>query len=393
MSAPSEVRAETAQPAQPGMLQAPPRRGSLVGLAVVGIVIGSIAAALVLGYLMLAFGPGLVVVGGLLALVPLVIVLLGIRWIDRWEPEPRSALVFGFLWGGGVSVVTALVFDLGVQFSIQGTGVDRSDPGFQFVQAAVQAPVVEEAAKGLGVLLIYLAARRHFDGPVDGIVYAAITAAGFAFTENILYFGGQLAESGGIDADVVMVFFVRGVLSPFAHVMFTSMTGLALGWAAHRWGSVWAGLGFALLGLVPAILLHALWNGALFFVSDFFGYYLIVQVPLFAIGVAVVHALRRHEARLTMARLAEYAEAGWINPDEVAILGTPQGRRTALAWAGRNGVEPVMRAYIRDATRLAFARQRIVADRDRIGAQVDQAELLAAITHSRRALLAGRPTG
>ena len=36
--------------------------------------------------------------------------------------------------------------------------------------------------------------RREFDGIVDGIVYAGLVAAGFAFTENILYFGRAFAE-------------------------------------------------------------------------------------------------------------------------------------------------------------------------------------------------------
>ena len=61
--------------------------------------------------------------------------------------------------------------------------------------------------------------RREFDGVIDGIVYAELVAAGFAFTENILYFGrafvpgGLASEQGG----VLIVFVLRGLLSPFAH--------------------------------------------------------------------------------------------------------------------------------------------------------------------------------
>ena len=39
--------------------------------------------------------------------------------------------------------------------------------------------------------------RREFDGVVDGVVYAGLVAAGFAFTENILYFGARVR--GGRD--------------------------------------------------------------------------------------------------------------------------------------------------------------------------------------------------
>jgi RsiW-degrading membrane proteinase PrsW (M82 family) len=79
---------------------------------------------------------------------------------------------------------------------------------------------VEELAKGLGIVLIFLFARKHFDGPVDGIVYAAWVAGGFAFTENILYFGGELLDSSSPLA-VAQVFLIRGLMSPFAHIMFT----------------------------------------------------------------------------------------------------------------------------------------------------------------------------
>src|SRR3546814_11343121 len=98
--------------------------------------------------------------------------------------------------------------------------------------AIVQAPVVEEVAKGLGVFLIYLAARRSFNGPVDGIVYGALVGAGFAFTENIQYFAVSLLEGGM--GEVTMTFFLRAVLSPFAHVMSTAMPGFEIGRASGR---------------------------------------------------------------------------------------------------------------------------------------------------------------
>ena len=97
------------------------------------------------------------------------------------------------------------------------------------------APVTEEVAKGLGVLLIFLAARREFNGVTDGIVYAGIVAAGFAFVENILYLGRSFAEDGaliGQNGGVLAVLILRGLFSPFAHPLFTSMIGIGCGLAA-----------------------------------------------------------------------------------------------------------------------------------------------------------------
>ncbi|HEX7834971.1 MAG TPA: PrsW family intramembrane metalloprotease, partial [Pseudolysinimonas sp.] len=364
------------------------KRPGPIALVVIGLLIAAFAILLVVVYFLLALGPGLTLLGGALALIPLALVLLGIRWIDRWEPEPRSALIFAFLWGAGISVLLALVVDFGVSEQIAAGG--GATNGTIFAQTVFQAPVVEEFGKGLGVLLIFIVGRRFFDGPVDGIVYAATVASGFAFTENIQYFGLQVSEAGGLDGTVGEIFIIRGLLSPFAHVMFTAATGLLIGLAARR-GSILLSIGAFLVGLIPAILLHMFWNGALFFVGDFYSYYFLVQLPLFCVALLVVFLLRRREAKMTQAHLAEYAAAGWLNNDEVTTLGTPGGRSQARRWARQHGLGKIMNEYIRDATHLAFTRNRIVSGRDRIGSQKDEQVLLYQVSESRRALAASQP--
>ncbi len=386
--APAEVAEQSATVAHDVLSVTPRRRPSLLAAAIVGFVLLGIALLLVVGYFLLALGPGLSFIGGLLALIPLTIVVLGVRWIDRWEPEPRIALVLAFLWGATASILIALFVDVAASDWIAASGGDTNLT--VFFQAAVQAPIVEEVAKGLGLLIIYLVARRYFDGPVDGIVYAAMIAAGFAFTENIQYFGLQLFESGALDGAVIEIFFIRGILAPFSHVMFTACIGFAIGLAARK-GTVFGGIGALLLGLIPAILLHAFWNGVLFFIYDFYAYYVLIQVPMFAVAVGIVLYLRNREQKMTRLRLGEYAAAGWFNADEVATLGTSGGRRQAMAWARPRGLGDVMKAYIRDATHLAFARNRIVTGRDRIGSQHDEALLLQKLTESRRALMTATP--
>ncbi len=140
------------------------------------------------------------------------------------------------------------------------------------------------------------------------------------------------------------------------------------------------------------MLLHAFWNGVLFFITDFYGYYVLVQMPLFFVAVWLVSMLRRQEQRVTRERLSEYAAVGWFHDQEVAMLSSPSGRRDALRWARSHGVKPLMRAFIRDATNLAYARQRILGDRDSIGSQADEAALLQRVSASRHALR-GVPTG
>lgn len=384
-TAPAEVAAHAAATAQPGLTTPPRSRSTAAVLGIIGVIILSVLALFVVVYLIGSLGFDALALGGVMALVPLAIVFFGVRWIDRWEPEPRLAVVFAFLWGAAMAVIIALIVGAGVDPIISAiSGGDEFS--YDFIGSVIQAPLVEESAKGLGLLVIFFVARKYFDGPVDGIVYAAWIAGGFAFTENILYFGSQLLEAGSLTGDGVFeIFLIRGIMSPFAHIMFTAATGLALGLAA-RYRSPLAAIGFFLVGLIPAMFLHALWNGALFFVSDFFGYYAIVQVPLFVMAVLLVIFLRRQESKLTHDRLAEYAAVGWFAPEEVPSLSTPAGRRHALAWAARSGRRKAMKHYIQDATRLAFARQRIITGRGGIGAQADEAALLGAIVESRAAL-------
>jgi RsiW-degrading membrane proteinase PrsW (M82 family) len=383
--APAEVQAATVEAAHAQLAQPVRHRSTLLIVGIIGFLLVGVAVLLVVVYFLSFLGPGLTFVGGILALVPLTIVLLGIRWIDRWEPEPFGILLFAFFWGAGVSVVLALTVDTAAQLAIgaRGGSTDATD----LLQNVVQAPIVEESAKGFGVLLIFLLARKYFDGPVDGVVYAAAVAGGFAFSENIQYFGVQISTEGGFDSSVAEIFFIRGLLSPFAHVMFTAMTGVFIGIAARQ-GNRILGFGLFFVGLIPAILLHALWNGALAIVYDFYGYYALVQVPLFAIALVGVVLLRRREVKLTQMRLGEYAAAGWFNEAEVQTLATPTGRRRSLAWAKSHGQGSQMKRYIRDVTHLAFTRNRIVTQRDHVAAQADEAVLLGKVTAERAALVA-----
>jgi RsiW-degrading membrane proteinase PrsW (M82 family) len=334
------------------------------------------------GYFLNAIGPAASLIGAIAALFPLVGVLFAIRLIDRWEPEPRGLMVLAVAWGAVAAVGIALGVDLALAIVF---GVNTSLLG-DALSAVVQAPVVEEVAKGLGVLLIFLTARRAFDGPVDGVVYGALVGAGFAFTENIQYFAISFIE-GGV-ADVSQTFFLRGILSPFAHVMFTSITGFALGLAARRGARARDAAGPFLMGLAGAILLHALWNGSAVF-GDFFALYLTLQVPLFVLFILGILGLRREEARLTRERLGDYAAAGWFTPQEVDMLATGAGRRSALAWARglRGDRTALMKSFISDATALAAARQRSITGRDPRAAE-DEHVLLARASATRAALFA-----
>ncbi|MBS1698891.1 MAG: PrsW family intramembrane metalloprotease [Actinobacteria bacterium] len=331
-----------------------------------------------IAYFVWALGPAASLAGMLLALVPLTIVFFGAFFIDRWEPEPKSVVAFAIAWGAIASVGLALLVDLLLTLLFG----QRDDA----LSAVIQAPLVEETAKGLGVFLVFVMARRTFDGPVDGIVYGAFVGAGFAFTENIQYFAISLIEGGA--SDLTFTFVLRGLMSPFAHAMFTSVTGFAIGLAARRGASAGRALGFGAVGLIGAMALHALWNGSSM-IGNFFVLYFVLQVPLFIGFIVAIILLRKEEARLTYARLGDYATAGWFTPQEVSMLATPAGRRAGMQWAAglRGDRRRIMRGFIKDATTLASVRQRIITGRDPLATQ-DEQTLLHRTHAARDALLA-----
>lgn len=370
--APAAPSPAAAMPALP----MPARRGRSASVWAFGAL--GFAMLALIAYFALFLGVGASVVGLVLALVPLAIVITGVRMIDRWEPEPKSLVIFALAWGAVAAVGITLLVDLAFALAVG----QRNE----FFAAVIQAPVIEELAKGAGVLLVFVIGRRAFDGPVDGVVYGALIGAGFAFTENIQYFGTSLISGGA--GELTLTFILRGLVSPFAHAMFTALTGFAIGLAARRGASTAAAVGSGALGLLGAVGLHAYWNGSSL-LGDFLALYLTTQVPLFIGFIIAILALRREEARLTRVRLGEYAAAGWFTPQEVEMLATPAGRRTGLQWASglRGDRREVMREFIRDAAALAAVRQRAITGRDPLAA-ADEHALLMRSRDARARLLA-----
>ena len=276
-------------------------------------------------------------------------------WVDRLEEEPGRLLWFAFLWGALISTLMALVLnELGVAFF---AGLHAEDP--LVLGAVVVAPLAEESAKGLGVLLIFWRARREFNGVADGIVYAGIVAAGFAFVENILDLGSAYVELG--TPGLVGLFVVRCLVSPFAHPMFTVCIGLALGLVAHRrrWSSAWV----VVVGWAAAVFLHGLWNYSAVVAGDaYLAIFVVVQVPLFVAFLLLLRWARRRESRILRETLTGYGIAGWFTPAEVAMLADPRERRRARRWArgaGGSRAEAAMTAFQDESGELAMVRHHL----------------------------------
>jgi RsiW-degrading membrane proteinase PrsW (M82 family) len=129
------------------------------------------------------------------------------------------------LWGAiiaaGAAFVINTIIGLGLYFF---TG---SQAFTELSTADAIAPLIEETLKGMAVLLVFLFFRREFDSILDGIVYAAITAIGFAATENIYYIYTYGFQQNGMNG-ILYMFFVRVILVGWQHPFYTSFIGMGL---------------------------------------------------------------------------------------------------------------------------------------------------------------------
>ena len=362
-----------------------------VGLAtgrvlLVGLLVLLMAASglVVLGSETSATGTSGFLIGVSLAVLPVPVVIAAFRWVDRYEPEPRSVLAFAFFWGATVAALIAAVINTASAMAVARTS--GAEVGLATTAVGV-APFVEEAAKGAAVLAVFLFRRREFDGVVDGIVYAGLVGAGFAFSENILYLGREYVEYG--QQGLTELFILRCIMGPFAHPLFTAFTGIGLGLAVAVMRTAWSRVLVALGGFLLAALLHGIWNLSAA-TGHLIGAYVLFQIPLFLCFVALIVGLRYREGRLIRTYLSQYADAGWLSHQEVAMLSSVPARRQARVWANQQGgraAVAAMRGFQDGASDLALLRARMVRGSAERDAAARERRLLESIVAHRRAFV------
>ncbi|MER3631952.1 MAG: hypothetical protein C4325_07135 [Blastocatellia bacterium] len=305
-------------------------------------------AIIVAGIMLLSLGLIPAIIATLIAFTPSVLYILPLIGLDRYDPEPFWLLASAFAWGAVVAVLVSFVVN-----SLFGSAVyvgTQSPDLASIVSAIVSAPVIEEASKGVGLLILLLFFRRYFDDILDGIVYGGVIALGFATVENVLYYGDGLNRAYlqyGITSDALasflLLFTLRGILSPFAHVTFTAMTGIGCGIARESHSTI-VRLLSPVIGYLAAVVLHGIWNGFGLFATvllvrvglepacasiglggediglcGFFTFYLILEVPLFLIFIGFTYFIMRRQRRILKDMLAIDVARGLISQEQLRI--------------------------------------------------------------------------
>lgn len=328
-------------------------------LAVIAAMIAAVLGLIVLLLIGIETGPAGLMIGMICAMLPVPVYVMLVLWIDRYEAEPLWMLATTFFWGALVAVFVAFFVntlnEIIVKASTNSTSIAEN------FGAVISAPIVEESAKAFILFVFFFWKKDEFDDIIDGIVYASIVGLGFAMTENVLYYGRAIQH--GV-AGLTVIFILRGLISPFSHPLFTSMTGIGLGWSRQSTNG-FVKVTMPILGLMLAVTLHATWNGVatygglLWFIVAYF----LIMAPAFVITLMTIFFSLRREGRIVRQFLYPDYQKGLIEPREYEKLCTIRGRM-GMSWNALTtrgfAVWRVRMRCNQIASELAFHRSRVV---------------------------------
>lgn len=216
--------------------------------------------------------------------------ILFLAWLARFTPSV-SSWIAAFSWGSGGALIIAGIGNGMINAAVEATslGEDAAD----VVTSVVTGPLVEEAAKGIGVLIIILAVRRLLEHPAQGAVFGALVGAGFAWGEDIGYYVSALDQgmSGLWES-----FLARALLGGYGHAVYAGILGWALAWASLRRRNVLSGVLVGIGGYLVAVLAHSQANAVGFLAPDenWNLVYGCVELPVLILGVVLlVWGMRR----------------------------------------------------------------------------------------------------
>lgn len=282
---------------------------------------------------------------------------------DRYRPQRFIVWFLTLGWGAAVAVFLSYHINTWAagHLGIEGAG----DPASGARAAIFVAPFVEEACKATVIFLIAIFARYRITSKVSAIVLAGLSAAGFAFTENIVYyarvivFASTTIEAGDAEAALNQIVMLRGVYTAFGHPLFTMMTGIGIAVALRTHSKVVRVLA-PLAGYCAAAFLHMLYNSqaSMSDGNSQLMLYFLIALPM--VLTAVVYVVRQvlAEGRRLRSRLYDYVQLGWLPTSDVDVF----SRLRLRAWATIVAITRGWRCFVatvalqRTLTELAYLR-------------------------------------
>lgn len=220
-----------------------------------------------------------------LALAPAIFWLWMVYSRDRYRPEPRALVARTFLLGA-VAVIPVAAVEAALIYTATGgfdiTAIEGASLGMIAYVSFVVAGATEEIGK-FAVVRTTIYRSPYFDEPMDGLVYGAAAALGFATLENLAYaltFGWE-------------VILIRGPFTTLAHVLFSALWAYPLG--TSKINPTRGAQGRVLAGLLAAIAAHGLFD----FLVLSQNAYSLLAIPLFLAGGGLFALMLRRAKRLS----------------------------------------------------------------------------------------------
>ncbi|MFA8341455.1 MAG: PrsW family intramembrane metalloprotease [Rhodothermaceae bacterium] len=281
------------------------------------------------------------------AILPMLVYLYIIWKNDKFEPEPARLVLLSFGYGAIGAVILTLLMSAIFSASLY---LFYSEETNSFLGAVMVAPVVEEIAKGL--FLIVLLKNINFDNVTDGLVYGGAIGLGFGMTENFFYF---FAQDTGLYT-WVMVVIVRSLFSAVMHCISTATLGAFM--AMYKFSLNKAKKTLPVTGLALAMLIHFLWNFNLSFENTvIFAFF--IMIAIITIFILMFRVSIKHEKRLILSELTEEVENGLF----------PEGHPEVITSSGETalyGIESChSERYIQSAVKLAFRKTQLRNSNDK----------------------------
>lgn len=170
---------------------------------------------------------------------------------DRHQPEPRRRVLLAFSFGVFACGLAWLAFSALERWGVP--GLDPTDRRWTAVYCFLLIGPIEELAKLLPARW-FVFRWREYDEPLDGFVYSAAIALGFASVENLL-------NAAPLNAPEQLA---RVIALPLTHILFSAIWGLGISYAHFHVRSNRRRIGWQLGSVLLAMFLHGLYDFLLF---------------------------------------------------------------------------------------------------------------------------------
>ena len=244
----------------------------------------------------------LILISLLSAIIPMLIYLLILWWLDKYERESFGLVLAHFMWGALGAVFFAI---LGTMIlSVPLYLIKGQTSGVMEFQTVLIAPLIEEFTKG--IFLFVTALTRSYDNITDGLVYGGAIGLGFGMTENFMYF----ISYGHTMEQLFTLIALRTVFTGLVHCIATATFGVFIAIAKFSYKK--RKLMFVFLGYLFAVSIHAFWNISVTLRASIFfsALFMIFAITIFAL--IFIFSLS-NERRIILTELNEEVEQNYLS--------------------------------------------------------------------------------